>query len=340
MNFAQGTRDYPLPWSFASPTTTTASGRFLFAINSPANSTAQTAEGERIRPREQIHLCVRDFHGLRIKSTTGKAVCDKAQPAKVIHSTLTSPFASTPKRAAHCQFAVASTPSSDSISRSTATSITSMENNSNRFHLNLNNGDRPQFNDRAFPTTPSTFPNPIFPPSQAQGGQQGQGQNAQQQPYSTGFAPAGYFMNNPYPPQYPQQPPTSSYQAPQAPQASYQQRPAAYQANDATNGLVHQFSHQNLGGRASPYGARQTPPPSQRPRTAGAPSQQAYNSYLSAPMPNQAAPQPNMPEFERAPERNPDRYPASAQTNQTKCAQLAETFFKDSVKRARDRNVR
>jgi len=57
-------------------------------------------------------------------------------------------------------------------------------------------------------------------------------------------------------------------------------------------------------------------------------------------MPNQAAPQPNMPEFERAPERNPDRYPSSAQTNQTKCAQLAETFFKDSVKRARDRNVR
>jgi hypothetical protein len=46
-----------------------------------------------------------------------------------------------------------------------------------------------------------TFPDPIFPPSEAQGGQQGQGQNAQHQPYSTGFAPAGYLMNNPYPPQ-------------------------------------------------------------------------------------------------------------------------------------------
>ncbi|TVY25818.1 Serine/threonine-protein kinase [Lachnellula hyalina] len=215
--------------------------------------------------------------------------------------------------------------------------------NTGKFHLNLNNNDRPQFNDRAFPTTPSTFPNPIYP--QAQGAQQqGQGQNSQQPPYGTGFPPAvppaGYFMNNPYPPQYPQQPPAAQYpHAPQAPQASYQQRPAGYQANDATNGLAHQFSNQNLGGgRASPYGNRQVPQGSGRPRTAGAPTQQAYNSYLSAPMPNQPTQQ--LPEFERAPERNPDKYPSSAQTNQTKCAQLAETFFKDSVKRARDRNVR
>lgn len=215
-----------------------------------------------------------------------------------------------------------------------------MENNGNRFHLNLNNNnDRPQLNDRAYPTTPSTFPNPIFPP-QAQGGQQWQGQNAQQQQYPASNAPQGYFMSNPYPPQYPQQPPASTYpQAPQAPQASYQQRPAAaYQGNDATNGLVHQFSHQNLGGRASPYGAaRPAQQSSQRPRTAGAPAQQGYNNYLSAPMPNQPAA--HVPEFERAPERNSDKYPA-AHTNQTRCAQLSEGFFKDSVKRARDRNVR
>ncbi|TVY60716.1 Serine/threonine-protein kinase cot-1 [Lachnellula suecica] len=220
-----------------------------------------------------------------------------------------------------------------------------MENNSGRFHLNLDPNNRQPFNDRAFPTTPSTFPNPIFPPSQGAQGtqQQGQGQNYQQQPYSTGNAPAGYFMQNPYPPQYPQQPPASQYAqspAPQAPQAAYQQRPGAYPANDTTNGLVHQFSHTDISGRNSPYGNRQAAPASQRPRTAGAPTQQAYGSRLYAPMPGQAAPQPNMPEFERAPTRNPDKYPASAQTNQTKCAQLAETFFKDSVKRARDRNVR
>merc|ERR1712000_495400 len=115
-------------------------------------------------------------------------------------------------------------------------------NNNNRFYLNLNN-DRSAFADRAYPTTPSTFPNPIFPSS----GQQGQAQAQQQQSYGTGFAPSGYFMNNPYPPNYPQHPPSSSssnyQQAPQAPQASYQQRPPP--VADATNGLVHQFSHQN-----------------------------------------------------------------------------------------------
>lgn len=211
-----------------------------------------------------------------------------------------------------------------------------MENNNNngRFYLNLNN-DRPAFNDRAYPTTPSTFPSLITP----SGGQQGQAQAGGQQPYSTGFAPSGYFMSNPYPPTYPQQPTTSNYQqAPQAPQASYQQRPAPPHPTDATNGLVHQFSHQNLGGRQSPYGARQASP-SQRPRTAGASGQQAgYGSYLNAPMPS--APQQSWPEFSFPGEKNPDKYGALTHTNQKKCQQLAETFFKDSVKRARDRNVR
>lgn len=220
-------------------------------------------------------------------------------------------------------------------------------NNSNRFYLNLDN-NRSAFPDsRAYPTTPSTFPNPIFP-SQGQPGQAvaqpppPPSQAQQQQSYGTGFAPSGYFMNNPYPPNYPQQPPSSSssnyQQAPQAPQASYQQRPPP--VADATNGLVHQFSHQNLGGRASPYGNRQPSPgqPGQRPRTAGATGQQPYNNYLNAPMPS--APQQSWPEFQPAPERNPDRYGSLAQTNQKKCASLAEAFFKDSVKRARDRNVR
>jgi protein-serine/threonine kinase len=225
--------------------------------------------------------------------------------------------------------------------------------NSNRFHLNLNpnNGVRPEFNDRAYPTTPSTFPNPINPlfPSGAQGASQGQGQNTQQ-PYSTGFAPQGYFMNNPYPPTYPQQPPATSYgqtaqppQAPQAPSASYQNRGPQYHPNDATNGLVHQFSHQNLGGRVSPYGTRQAASSGgQRPRTAGASNQQGahHTSHLGA-MPSQSSQQQNWPEFQPCPsERNPDKYGRTAETNQTKCSGLAETFFKDSVKRARDRNVR
>jgi protein-serine/threonine kinase len=211
-------------------------------------------------------------------------------------------------------------------------------NPSNRLYLNFNNNENKfqPADSRTYPTTPSTFPNPIFPGQQQQQSQQAQ-QNTQQQPYSTGFAPAGYFMNNPYPPTYPQQPPSTNYQAPQPPQAAYQQRSNA-PLNDATNGLVHQFSHQNLGGRQSPYGQRQ-PSPSQRPRTAGAPGQQAgYGSYLNAPMPSQPAQ--SLPEFQLAPERNSDKYGSIAQNNMTKCKTLAEAFFKDSVKRARDRNLR
>lgn len=209
----------------------------------------------------------------------------------------------------------------------------------NRLFLNFGNNDRFLPADRAYPTTPSTFPQPVFPQGQSQ-----QGQYASQQQAPPAFTQGGYFMNNPYPPQsqsqYSSQTP-ARYGAEQqgTPQSGYAQRPNP--VNDATNGLVHQFSHQNLGAaaRTSPYGARQ-PSPSQRPRTAGAPAQQqGYSNYLNAPVPG-LSPQHNGPEFQIAPERNPDRYGALTQNNQKRCAQLAADFFKDSVKRARDRNVR
>jgi protein-serine/threonine kinase len=217
-------------------------------------------------------------------------------------------------------------------------------NNPNRLYLNFGNNDNKFVPDsRTYPTTPSTFPNPIFQ-SQGQGAQQAHPQSAQQQQqqqqqqYAAGYGGGqGYFMNNPYPPSYAHQ---GQPAYPQAPQAAYQQRPAPA-SNDPTNGLVHQFSHQNLGGgRASPYGAaRQPAPATQRPRTAGAPGQAGYGGYLNAPMPSQSAQQ-NWPEFQVAPERNPDKYGPVAQNNQKNCERMASDFFKDSVKRARDRNVR
>lgn len=45
-------------------------------------------------------------------------------------------------------------------------------------------------------------------------------------------------------------------------------------------------------------------------------------------------------EFQPAPERNPDKYGPNANNNQKRCSQLAADFFKDSVKRARERNQR
>src|SRR4051812_25924374 len=86
-----------------------------------------------------------------------------------------------------------------------------MDNPSNRLYLNFNNnnGDRLQTNDRdrtAYPTTPSTFPQPVFPgaPSQLQN-TAGTSQPAQpaQQYSSNGYAPQSYFMQAQYAtPQY------------------------------------------------------------------------------------------------------------------------------------------
>ena len=125
----------------------------------------------------------------------------------------------------------------------------------NRLQLNFGfgGGDRnANYNQdssgRAFPTTPSTFPQPV-----------GQQEVWGTQQNNNGYG-NGYFMN-PY-----QQ---AQYQG----QQGNLQAPNAARFNEAANGLVHQLSHQHLGGRSSsPYG-RQPSPNQQRPRTAGATGQ-------------------------------------------------------------------
>lgn len=141
-------------------------------------------------------------------------------------------------------------------------------------------------------------------------------------------------MNNPYPANNQQ---TNQYQPSQQgyAQPTYQSRGAPGNADSTTHGLVHQFSHQNLGGaaRGNQY-ARQSAG-AQRPRTAGSTGmQQNYYSAASAPV------VPQQPEFKPAPERNPDKYGPLTHNNQKRCAQLASYFFKDGVQRARDRNLR
>ncbi|EGS21633.1 uncharacterized protein CTHT_0034970 [Thermochaetoides thermophila DSM 1495] len=206
-----------------------------------------------------------------------------------------------------------------------------MDNQGNRLYLNFNNAnnDRLAANDRAYPTTPSTFPQPIYQ------GQPGTPASAvpqshayqQQQPYGQG----GYFQYG----QYAQASPYSS-----AGQGYGQAgQNAAGVAIDPNTGLAQQFSHQNLGdGSRSPHAARGASP-GQRPRTAGGQGQQpGYSSYLNAPpMPTHTA---QSGFFVPAPERNPEKYGQTAHHNQKKCSQLASDFFKDSVKRARERNQR
>jgi protein-serine/threonine kinase len=218
-----------------------------------------------------------------------------------------------------------------------------MDNNGNRLYLNFgNNNERLAPTDRTYPTTPSTFPQPVFQSGPAGQPQIPAGGTQQPQAYAQGYQSANYFpqgQQNQYPQQYGSQLTAQSAGYSAADQGYSQARSnTPGTSNDPNTGLAHQFSHQNLGGaaRASPYGSR-GPSPAQRPRTAGASGQQAgYGSYLNAPMPTQS---PQL-EFAPAPERNPDKYGPNANNNQKKCSQLASDFFKDSVKRARERNQR
>ena len=220
--------------------------------------------------------------------------------------------------------------------------------NNNRLYLNFNGNDRlgAAPNDRTYPTTPSTFPQPVFPSSGQPGGMQSQQQHLQQpqQGYNAGYTPQNYFpQGQQYQPQQQQQP----YSGQQMNEYAngqpnvYQPRSNTPGTNDPNTGLAHQFSHQNLGGAAvrnAQYQAR-GPSPSQRPRTAGATGQQSAPNYANyPPVPSQSASPAQT--FQTAPERNPDKYGQNANSNQKKCSQLAADFFKDSVKRARERNQR
>ncbi|KAF2085191.1 serine/threonine-protein kinase cot-1 [Saccharata proteae CBS 121410] len=208
----------------------------------------------------------------------------------------------------------------------------------NRLQLNFGFGERSNLAaepGRAYPTTPSTFPQPVYP-----------NQNGQQEVWGTqqannAYGGAGYFMNTPNQNQNQYQ-----YQqqgAPlQAPGAAYRGQ-AGYA--DGTNGLVHQFSNQNLGGSpraGSPYG-RQPSPATGRPRTAGGGPQQQqhpqqYGNYLYA----QAHGQHRQPSLcdDEPPEKNPEKYAENVGRRAKLSTGLVSNFFKESVQRARDRNAR
>lgn len=210
----------------------------------------------------------------------------------------------------------------------------------------FNNGRNYPANDgRVFPTTPSTFPQPVFP---TQGGQlPNEYVNAQVQSQSAyGGQPQGsYFMNaQAYQPQYGQQQHAqyqNQYQSPnlQSPQTSYQQRPGY--GNDPTSGLARQFSNQNLGSnqrQGSPYG-RQPSPSNQRPRNGGGPGPSNFGSHLTAPATGadgRSEPEPN----QRPPERNPEKYSQNVQKRGQALHASVEAFFKENITRARERNVR
>ncbi|KAI4104410.1 MAG: hypothetical protein L6R37_003309 [Teloschistes peruensis] len=224
----------------------------------------------------------------------------------------------------------------------------------NRLRLNFGgagggayNNDRsyPASDGRVFPTTPSTFPQSVFP------AQNGQIPNdyANPQVQSPGlYAPpsaTGYFMNSSasqY--QYGQQQHSqyqNGYQSPtlQPPQSSFQQRPGY--GNDPTTGLARQFSNQNLGSnqrQPNPYG-RQPSPSNPRPRNQGAQGHNMYGSHLAAPA-TAGDGRPDSENNDRPPMRDPDKYSTNVQKRAQATHASVEAFFKENITRARERNVR
>jgi protein-serine/threonine kinase len=209
-----------------------------------------------------------------------------------------------------------------------------------RLQLNFGfNNDRPGADGRQFPTTPSTFPQPVYP------NQNGQQEVWGAQQSNTGYGTASYFMSNPYQQQY--NPQTANlpgqYRSP-PPQPG-----SAY--NDGTNGLAQQFAHQNLGGNtprsASPYARQASASPNtaaqnpqhQRPHTAGSSTQRAQFGNFLTPQMQQASSSPSMYDDEPPP-KNPDKYSDNVVRKAKVSNGLVSTFFKDNVQRARDRNGR
>lgn len=203
----------------------------------------------------------------------------------------------------------------------------------NRLHMNFGreqgngagyNNQYPADNQRAYPTTPSTFPQPVFSPQlgQQQDYQTGaqnpyfQGAYQQQQPYGQG---AQYNANQ------------NQYNAAQ----NYNQR--AYNVNDPNAGLAQQFSTQNLGTprQQNAYPQQQRPPP------AAGRNGQPQNAHLGVPgtsskpaVSDSEGPLPN------GGSKDPTLYSDNVVKRVTGLRIIIEAFFKDNITRARERNVR
>ena len=192
-------------------------------------------------------------------------------------------------------------------------------------------------NSRVFPTTPSTFPQPIYPNQQQQPQQTQQQQEHLGSQYPPNQQGGGYFMNNPYPPQQ-QQPNQYHNQGQyQYPNNHVQSPPAAYQGNrqfnDATNGMIQQFSNQALGSARG--GFNRTPSPSNpRPRTAGDGGRAPFASHLAPPMPSRS------PKAEEEEKPNPGKYSENVLKRGSAAKHTVANFFQVNIERARDRNTR
>ena len=235
----------------------------------------------------------------------------------------------------------------------------------NRLHLNFGAGQangQDGFNSdrsysasdgRVYPTTPSTFPQPIFPLRQQSNNDYvgAQIQTQMQSPTAPGYGRGGggYFVNNQqYPQQRAQQQPMQyqnqyPQQNLQSPQSPYPQRPAGYTTNDPNSGLARQFSNQNLGSaqrQPSPF-ARLPTPNQSRPRTEGVPNQQQQHGNFLAPPVSRSSSSQQLSTFDdQPPEPDPTKYSSNVARKLSGLHVFVATIFQDNVLRARERNTR
>ena len=209
-----------------------------------------------------------------------------------------------------------------------------MANPNNRPHLTFNANERGYAADsgRAYPTTPSTFPQPVYP---AQTGQPEVWGNQQPPPSQYQGGPPSYFVQhvNLQQPSFQQ----NQQAAPNPASSGYK---TAGGLNDGTNGLAHQFAHQNLGAAASPRAAspygRTATPNGTRPRT---PANQNTQQHYSSSLQNSLAPGQGAQE-EELPTRNPDKYGDNIYRRSKHSTEQVGNFFRDNVQRAKERNQR
>lgn len=215
----------------------------------------------------------------------------------------------------------------------------------NHLNLQFTASDR-AFNNqdtgRAFPTTPSTFPQPLYT-----------GQNGQREVWGTQQGPSTMYPGGP-PGYFPQtvnlQQPSLPSQSPIPGNAGYNRPPGAGGYNDGTNGLAHQFAHQNLSAApqtprsASPY-IRQ-PSPAAQSRTVAQDGQQQQQQQTQQPYGRHLAPViPGLSVVTNAqdaelPVKQPEKYGDNIYRRGKMSSEFTNSFFKDSVDRAKQRNER
>ncbi|KAI9727556.1 MAG: Serine/threonine-protein kinase [Chrysothrix sp. TS-e1954] len=212
-------------------------------------------------------------------------------------------------------------------------------NPNQRLHLNFGYNERNLGADagRAYPTTPSSFPQPVF--SSNPNGQPEIWGNGQSTPSAYAGGPPSYFNAHAhvqYQQPQPQYPPQQNLQSP-----GVYRPPGMGGYNEGANGLAHQFANQNLGSpgqrAASPYGRQQSPANS-RPRTAGPTPASAPGSRLAAPGSN--AQSSGSSHEDELGAKTPEQWGDNVSRRANVTIQTTQSFFKDNVLRAKDRNNR